>query len=123
MKQIPGEHQEDIFIRTENALRNFEVEIKLLKNKANRHEKKYTDVDKHTSEILISKFNNQILESLQQLWTEECRKEEEKSIGTWKKKQPWFDNYEEKYGTVDFLSQFLKNLRNMKSLVIKNFQQ
>jgi len=108
VKQIPGEHQEDIFIRTENALRNFEVEIKLLKNKANRHEKKYTDVDKHTNEILISKFNNQILESLQQLWTEECRKEEEKSIGIWEKKQLWFDNYEEKYGTVDSFIPVLK---------------
>ncbi|CAG2200639.1 unnamed protein product [Mytilus edulis] len=40
-KTIPGEHTDDINIRRENAIRNFEVEIKLLKNKANRYEHNY----------------------------------------------------------------------------------
>jgi predicted transposase YbfD/YdcC len=42
---IFGEHEDDSKIRRENAVRNFEVEIKLLKNKAIKYELKFKQID------------------------------------------------------------------------------
>jgi hypothetical protein len=50
----------DIF-SWENAVRNFEVEIKLLKNKAIRYELKFKQIDNEMFEAFTSKFNPDIL--------------------------------------------------------------
>jgi hypothetical protein len=44
-------------ILAENAVRNFEVEIKLLKNKAIRYELKFKQIDNEMFEAFTSKFN------------------------------------------------------------------
>jgi len=36
--------------------------------------------------------------NLENLWKEECEKEEQRSIGMWKKKQEWLESYESNYG-------------------------
>ncbi|CAC5370834.1 unnamed protein product [Mytilus coruscus] len=56
-KTIPGEHTDDVGIRRENAFRNFEVEIKLLKNKANRYEQNYKKIDEEMYETFVAKLN------------------------------------------------------------------
>ena len=105
-KFIPGEHADDLFIRRENAIRNFEVEVKLLKNKASRYEAKYTVKDEEMYEIFHSKFDNDITESLENYWKSDCEREEMKSVEIWKRKQNWLETYEEKFGTDDiFISE------------------
>jgi UDP-N-acetylmuramyl pentapeptide synthase len=37
------------------------------------------------------------LESMQDLWKNECQKEELKSVEIWKHKQSWLERYEEEY--------------------------
>jgi hypothetical protein len=73
------------------------VEIKLLKNKAIRDELKFKQIDNEMFETFTFKFNPDILESMQDLWKNECQKEELKSVEIWKRKQSWLERYEEKY--------------------------
>jgi hypothetical protein len=71
------------------------VEIKLLKNKAIRDELKFKQIDNEMFETFTFKFNPDILESMQDLWKNECQKEELKSVEIWKCKQSWLERYEE----------------------------
>lgn len=52
---INGEHEEDRMIRKENALRNVEAEIRILKNKARRHETKFYQIDDEMQTIFSRK--------------------------------------------------------------------
>jgi hypothetical protein len=81
-------------IRRENPVRNFEVEIKFLKNKAIRDELKFKQIDNDMLETFTSKVNPNILESMKDLWKNECQKEELKSVEIWKRKQSWLERYE-----------------------------
>jgi hypothetical protein len=56
-------------------------------------------IDIEMFEAFTSKFNPNILESMQDLWKNECQKEL-KSVEIWKRKQSWLERYEEEY---DFL--------------------
>ena len=89
-----GEHEDDSTIRRENPVRNFEVEIKFLKNKAIRDELKFKQIDNDMLETFTSKVNPNILESMKDLWKNECQKEELKSVEIWKRKQSWLERYE-----------------------------
>jgi hypothetical protein len=51
---------------------NRNVSIKLLKNKAIRYELKFKQIDNEMFEAFTSKFNPDILESMQDLWKNEC---------------------------------------------------
>ena len=73
------------------------MEIKLLKNKAIRYELKFKQIDNEKFEAFTSKFNPDILESMQDLWKNECQKEKLKSVEIWKRKQSWLERYEEVY--------------------------
>ncbi|CAG2214510.1 unnamed protein product [Mytilus edulis] len=99
-KTIPGEHTDDINIRRENAIRNFEVEIKLLKNKANRYEHNYKKLDEEMFETFVAKFNAEITESINNLWRSDCEKEEIKSVQIWERKQLWLEEYEDHFGDL-----------------------
>ncbi|VDI56115.1 Hypothetical predicted protein [Mytilus galloprovincialis] len=99
-KTIPGEHTDDINIRRENAIRNFEVEIKLLKNKANRYEHNYKKIDEEMYETFVAKFNAEVTESINNLWRSDCEKEETKSVQIWERKQLWLEEYEEHFGDL-----------------------
>ncbi|CAG2250860.1 unnamed protein product [Mytilus edulis] len=99
-KTIPGEHTDDINIRRENAIRNFEVEIKLLKNKANRYEHNYKKMDEEMYETFVAKFNAEITESINNLWRSDCEKEEIKSVQIWERKQLWLEEYEDHFGDL-----------------------
>ncbi|CAG2210374.1 unnamed protein product [Mytilus edulis] len=99
-KTIPGEHTDDINIRRENAIRNFEVEIKLLKNKANRYEHNYKKIDEEMFETFVAKFNAEITESINNLWRSDCEKEEIKSVQIWERKQLWLEEYEDHFGDL-----------------------
>jgi hypothetical protein len=48
-------------------------------------------------EAFTSKFNPDIFQSMQDLWKNECQKEELKSVEIWKRKQSWLERYEEEY--------------------------
>ena len=48
-------------------------------------------------ETFTSKFKPYILESMQDLWKNECQKEELKSVEIWKRKQSWLERCEEEY--------------------------
>ena len=48
-------------------------------------------------ETFTSKFNPNILESMQDLWKNECQKEGLKSVEIWKRKQSWLERCEEEY--------------------------
>ena len=52
VKTIKGEHADDVQLRKENAIRNFEVEIMLLKNKSKRCEEQFNSVDREMEEII-----------------------------------------------------------------------
>lgn len=52
VKSIKGEHADDFQLRKENAIRNFEVEIMLLKNKSKRCEEQFNSVDREMEEII-----------------------------------------------------------------------
>lgn len=52
VKTIKGEHADDVQLRKENAIRNFEVEIMLLKNKSKRCEEQFYSVDREMEEII-----------------------------------------------------------------------
>ncbi|CAG2207068.1 unnamed protein product [Mytilus edulis] len=99
-KTIPGEHTDDINIRRENAIRNFEVEIKPLKNKANRYEHNYKKIDEEMFETFVAKFNAEITESINNLWRSDCEKEEIKSVQIWERKQLWLEEYEDHFGDL-----------------------
>jgi hypothetical protein len=68
-----------------------------LKNKAIRYELKFKQIDNEMFEAFTSKFNPDILESMQVLGKNECQKEELKSVEIWKRKQSWLERYEEVY--------------------------
>ncbi|CAG2199336.1 unnamed protein product [Mytilus edulis] len=99
-KTIPGGHTDDIDILRENAIRNFEVEIKLLKNKANRYEHNYKIIDEEMFETFVAKFNAEITESINNLWRSDCEKEEIKSVQIWERKQLWLEEYEDHFGDL-----------------------
>ena len=68
VKSIKGEHADDFQLRKENAIRNFEVEIMLLKNKSKRCEEKFHSVD--------AKLKDSESSNLKKFWKEKCEKEE-----------------------------------------------
>jgi hypothetical protein len=86
------------------ALRLFESNIKLMKNKAKRCIDTFNQTDKELITIFERKSNGETCEKLQQLWTSECKKEE-KSLNIWEKKKVWLMDYETKYGTDIFLTE------------------
>ena len=98
-KFIPGEHDDDRNIRRENALRNFEVEIRLMKNKSSRYETKYLNFDDEMSNIIVSNISPDMTEAVLNLWKSECENEEQKSVKIWERKQIWLERYESEYGT------------------------
>ena len=92
-KLIIGEHEEDRTIRKENALRNVEAEIRILKNKARRHETKFRQVDDEMQTIFSRKAQGEVFENLKDIWKNDCEREEIKSNEIWENKKNWLDNY------------------------------
>jgi hypothetical protein len=54
---------------------------------------KFKQIDNEMFEAFTSKFNLDILESMQDLGKNECQKEELKSVEIWKRKQSWLERY------------------------------
>lgn len=101
---IPGEAEEDKAIRRELALKTYESEIRILKNKAKRCEESFTKIDTEMMQIIANKSSDETCESLIQLWKQDCEKEEEKSGRIWQKSQSWFDAYENNFGSNIFMT-------------------
>lgn len=100
-KDINGENQEDKKIRQENAVRNFESEIKIIRNKANRQDHKAKEIDDRIIADINNSTNNQeVIHILITQWTKETKKEEEKSGQIWLGKQKWLEEYGAKYQNV-----------------------
>ena len=62
-------------------------EIDILILRASRNKEKAASIDRSMVEIIKEKINLNLQEKLEDLWHNECKKEEEKS-----KKQPFYDN-------------------------------
>ena len=86
-------------MRKENAIRNFEVEIKLLKNKSLKSDARFRSIDEEIEQILNSTFEAENCDNMKKLWIEDCEREEKKSAEIWIKKQRWLESYELTYGT------------------------
>jgi len=110
--EIQGEYEEDKIIRKENSIRSFEAEVKILKNKIQRAEGKFTTIDREIFELLSQKADEDIHSKLVEMWKNECEKEEQKSYMIWSKKETWYREYEGKYGSSIFVTRSFPKTKN-----------
>ena len=71
----------------EKAFAKFETEIKLLKARAEKSDSNLKAIECDMKDLLRTRYNDTLLEQLEEMWTEETRKEETKSAKRWEAKQ------------------------------------
>ena len=103
-KAIPGENADDKDIRKDAALYRFTSEIKIMKNKAARNLTKYSSIDEEVRNLIKRKSEiREVQQWLINQWEAECRREEEKSMGFWMKRESWLNDYSKSYGRDIFI--------------------
>ena len=73
-------------------------EILLLKMRAENNQAKIINFDMEIEREINSKASGRILELLQEMWTSDCRKEEQTSFQRWRYTETWLLDYERNYG-------------------------
>ena len=81
------------------ALRNFEAEVKLLKNKSRRPEGNFTRIDEEMAEIIKRKSEGVVQDELLKASEDDCKREELKSLRIWQKSKTWLEVYAERFGS------------------------
>ena len=81
------------------ALRNFEAEVKLLKNKSKRQEGNFAKIDEEMAQIIKRKSEGVVQEELLKAWEDDCKTEELKSLTIWQKSKTWLEVYAERFGS------------------------
>ena len=102
LKFIPNESVEARNIRRFSTFERFQAEINLLKIRARNHNTKAKQIDEEMNAFLQSKFKDEHLNNLKDLWVEESTAEEYKSSKLWESKQRWLEKYAAKFNNNDF---------------------
>lgn len=73
-------------------------EIQLLRMRAENNQANIITIDSEIEREFNSKASGRILELLQEMWTSDCRKEEQTSFQRWRYTETWLLDYEKNYG-------------------------
>ena len=85
------------------VVEKFQAEIEMLKIRGNRHQTKYTRVDREMNDLLEKQFDKDTVAGLKALWIADYKKEEAESQDRWQAKQGWLGNYEKSFTNDDFV--------------------
>lgn len=95
---IPEEPPEETELRWNLMLKTFETDIELMERKKVRFEEKYKMTDMSMRDELSKLASGEILEKLNEMWSNDILKEEAKSISFWEKKAKLLSEYADSYG-------------------------
>ena len=98
IKPKRGEPSDQTDVRIEIAKKRVMGEIQLLRMRAENNQAKIITFDSEIERELNSKASGRILELLQEMWTSDCRKEEQTSFQRWRYTETWLLDYERNYG-------------------------
>ena len=86
IREIEAENPEETMILANLALCHLDTEISLLQSQKVRYKEKFVTIDAAMLAEISEQSDGQIHEKLQ-LWKEDTKREEEKSIRLWEKQQ------------------------------------
>lgn len=92
---IPKEPDEQSNERIRLAFETMRSEERILQNKADRYTTKYLKIDENIMNLISQRASGKIREKLEELWTNQCNLEEDKSRKIWEKKANWFKKQKE----------------------------
>ena len=98
IKPIKGEPSDQTDVRIEIAKKRVMGEIQLLRMRAENNQAKIITFDSEIERELNSKASGRILELLQEMWTSDCREEEQTSFQRLRYTETWLLDYERNYG-------------------------
>ena len=91
-KTFPNEPEEQKKIKEALSLEKMRAQAKLHHAIAERNKAKFEEKDR---EMLIEKISSaHVRQQLQELWRNDCKKQEEKSQNLWEVKKRWFEKFE-----------------------------
>ena len=93
-KTFPSEPEEQKKIKEELSLQKMKAQAQLHHVIAERNKAKYEDKDKEMLTEMGKISSEHIRHQLQELWKNDCKKQEEKSQKIWELKKTWFEEFE-----------------------------
>ena len=91
-KIIPNENKEETAIRQQLSLEKFKAEISLQKIRSRKYLERFQTLDAHMIAHFTMNYNNDIGNSLTELWENDCLKEQQKSVNIFDRKRDWYLN-------------------------------
>ena len=91
-KIIPNENKEETAIRQQLSLEKFKAEISLQKIRSRKYLERFQTLDAHMIAHFTMNYDNNIGNSLTELWENDCLKEQQKSVNIFDRKRDWYLN-------------------------------
>ena len=91
-KVLPNENKEETAIRQQLSLEIFKAEIKLQKTRSQKHFERFQTFAAHMIAHFTMNYDNDICNSLNELWESDCLKEQQKSDDIFDTKRDWYLN-------------------------------
>ena len=91
-KVIPNENKEETAIRQQLSLEKFKAEINLQKIRSQKYLERFQTLDAHMIAHFAMNYDNDICNSLTELWENDCLKEQQKSVDIFDTKRDWYLN-------------------------------
>ena len=112
IKEILEEPEQQTRVRQRNTMDTMNMEIELMKLRAENNEQKVKNIDEEMITEFKSKASGDLLDSITKLWKEECEIEEMNSLQRWEKSDNWFAKYESEFKQeYDTKNPFMKNIK------------
>lgn len=93
-KTFPNEPEEQKIIKKELSLEKMKAQVKLHHAAAERNKTKFEEKDREMLNEIDKISSGYARQQLQELWRNDCKKQEEKSQNLWEVKESWFENLE-----------------------------
>ena len=91
-KIIPNENKEETAIRQQLSLEKFKAEISLQKIRSRKYLERFQTLDAHMIAHFTMNYDNDIGNSLTELWENDCLKQQQKSVNIFDRKKDWYLN-------------------------------
>ena len=89
-KKFPNEDPTETEIKEQLSVEKMKAEIKILKQRAEKFEGKFSGIDDSMFESIENLANGRVLDKLREIWLSECNSDVDKIRKIWEKKKEWF---------------------------------
>lgn len=95
---IKGEPEEETKLRWNLAISSFQTDISIIQSKQACYKQKYIALDSKMMEKIRLISTGNITEKMNEMWTPDISKKEEKSSKIWQGKEKFLEKYADQYG-------------------------